>query len=334
MSDITMTTGTSGDPNTTSLPVPVGGMALRGIDHAIAGMTVEIGAVPKTHDAPAVMGGWKFRGVEDAIAALRPVQIKFGVNIMPFVEKVLVEVVSGEKPFVLSTVTVRYVLTHAGTGTQRSAKVVGQGVDKADKSVAKAMSNAYKTFVWQTFAVSVDDSVIDSESDVSGFEGTRQPQQRTPAQQPAKPASFPVPTAQVPQPAAQAQQYQAPPQAQAGGNKSFAGITEKMAYRLMAASTQRSNTIGMHGHAIIAHSLRLMGLPVAEGLDNDGLKQHLVKNCPGRPSPAYEKLYDTINGFDPAWATMASPAPAAAPAPPQPVQTGALPFISDDDIPF
>jgi hypothetical protein len=321
----------------------VSGTALAGIDHAIHCMTRDIGSVGLTNKAPDIIGGYSFRGINDALAALRPVQLQYGVNIIPSLNDVKVNFIESSKgTFILTTIDITYELVHAGTGTSREVTVVGQGMDKSDKGAAKAMSNAYKSFVWETFSVTIEDATIDAEAsfDEPGYSGyqvnpTPGPGPPTP---PANPASATPAVAPQAAPRAPAAAPRPPAQSGNGGaatvsGSQYSGITEPMAKRLIAAGAGRGQALPnaegkpTHGFDIINWALGICGLQYfPSGSHSVEVRQHLMATCP--PDPVYGRLYEVINNFDPAWVEN----PSLAPTGPAPVSGGAV--GDDSEIPF
>jgi hypothetical protein len=66
-------------------------------------------------------------------------------------------VISSSHEGELTTVTVDYTITDGDTGEAVTIKSVGQGKDKGDKGVYKAITGAYKYFLMKTFLMSSGD---------------------------------------------------------------------------------------------------------------------------------------------------------------------------------
>lgn len=98
--------------------------------------------------------GYAFRSIDDVVNAIAPVLAKHGLFYAPSTERVE----TSERPTrsggtqIMAVATVRYTVYGPG-GDCFEAVTVGQGLDTSDKSINKAATGAYKTFLTQTFAI-------------------------------------------------------------------------------------------------------------------------------------------------------------------------------------
>lgn len=98
---------------------------------------------------------YNFRGIDDVYNSLSPLMAKHGLVCVPFVISSPITkdkaTKSGGSDF-LTTIEVEYRL-FAPNGQMVVAKVFGEGSDRGDKSINKAMSSAYKNMAFQLFAI-------------------------------------------------------------------------------------------------------------------------------------------------------------------------------------
>lgn len=98
---------------------------------------------------------YNFRGIDDVYNSLSPLMAKHGLVCVPFVVSSPITkdkaTKSGGSDF-LTTIEVEYRL-YAPNGQMVVAKVFGEGSDRGDKSINKAMSSAYKNMAFQLFAI-------------------------------------------------------------------------------------------------------------------------------------------------------------------------------------
>ena len=142
----------------------------------------DIGHIGKDKTAKTDKFSYKFRGIEDVYNAVGPVLVKYGVFIVPSVKSLSVKQVStyGGKSATQIVMEVAYRF-YAPDGSFVEAITVGESIDTSDKAANKAMSDAMKYAVWQTFCIPT--LAVDSETDDL--------QQAPPPQQPAPPAQAP-----------------------------------------------------------------------------------------------------------------------------------------------
>lgn len=131
---------------------------------ALSEVMESVGSIAKTQTN--TFDRYKFRGIDDVYNALHPALLKAGVVVIPTVEKCertsLPTAKGGEQQLVEVTVTFKFA---AHDGSSVFARVPGEGSDRGDKAVNKAMSAAYKTAMFQVFCIPVEGGSIDSEKD-------------------------------------------------------------------------------------------------------------------------------------------------------------------------
>ena len=121
---------------------------------------------------------YNFRGIDDVYNALSPLMAKHGLVCVPFVLSTPITkdkaTKSGGSDF-LTTIEVEYRL-YAPNGQMVVAKVFGEGSDRGDKSINKAMSSAYKNMAFQLFAIPTEG---DHDTENHSPEYTQQPKQQS-----------------------------------------------------------------------------------------------------------------------------------------------------------
>lgn len=144
--------------------------------------------------------GYAFRSIDDVLNALSTVLPAHKLAVLPRV----IDLTQGErataKGGVLFTavVTIEYDVVSAEDGSSHTVRMIGEGMDSADKAIAKAASAAYKSAMLQTFCIPVEGQGEDRDADYT----TPQP---TAAPKPA-PAPAARPLAAVPDERAQLRQ--------------------------------------------------------------------------------------------------------------------------------
>lgn len=108
---------------------------------------------------------YQFRGIDDVYNALGPVLARHGLVIFPKVlKRELIERTS-QKGGVMIHAILDIEYTFAGPdGSSVSVPVIGEALDRGDKSINKAFSAAYKLAVFQTFCIPVQGADSESES--------------------------------------------------------------------------------------------------------------------------------------------------------------------------
>jgi hypothetical protein len=123
----------------------------------------DIGAVTKTDFN--TYDKYKFRGIDAVMNALNPAMRKNGIFVVPTVLEHHQEERQSKKGDVLiyTTCKVKYTF-YADDGSFLDAIVVGEAMDRSDKSTNKAMSAAFKYACFQTFCIPTEE-MQDSEQD-------------------------------------------------------------------------------------------------------------------------------------------------------------------------
>ena len=123
----------------------------------------DIGAVTKTDFN--TYDKYKFRGIDAVMNALNPAMRKNGIFVVPTVLEHHQEERTSRKGEMLiyTTCKVKYTF-FADDGSSLDAIVVGEAMDRSDKSTNKAMSAAFKYACFQTFCIPTEE-MQDSEQD-------------------------------------------------------------------------------------------------------------------------------------------------------------------------
>lgn len=127
-----------------------------GIYKAIAAVLSDVGAVGK--DGQNAFDKYRYRSIDAVMNAMHPAMAKYGVFVMPEVLEQSREERGSRSGGVLiySVIKVRYTF-YAEDGSSLTATVIGEGMDKGDKSVNKAMSAAFKYALFQVFCIPTDE---------------------------------------------------------------------------------------------------------------------------------------------------------------------------------
>jgi len=130
---------------------------------AICGVMEDVGAVKKTDRNE--FDKYMYRGIDAVMNALQPAMIKHHIFVIPEVidQKREDRVSKKGDPMIYSVTTVKYRFT-ADDGSYVTAVVIGEAMDRGDKSMNKAMSAAFKYACFQTFCIPTEE-MIDSEKD-------------------------------------------------------------------------------------------------------------------------------------------------------------------------
>jgi hypothetical protein len=100
---------------------------------------------------------YAFRGIEDITKALQPLLVKHGIVITPAASVVSVEPLpsKGTKgDWTRTTLSVTYTIRLRDSTDWADATTIGVGDDNGDKGANKAMSQAFKYLLLQTFCIS------------------------------------------------------------------------------------------------------------------------------------------------------------------------------------
>lgn len=127
-----------------------------GIYKAIAAVLSDVGAVGK--DGQNAFDKYRYRSIDAVMNAMHPAMAKYGVFVMPEVLEQSREERGSRNGGVLiySIIKVKYTF-YAEDGSSLTATVIGEGMDRGDKSVNKAMSAAFKYALFQVFCIPTDE---------------------------------------------------------------------------------------------------------------------------------------------------------------------------------
>ena len=133
------------------------------IYEAIANVMKDVGAVSK--DDSNDFDHYKYRGIDAVMNALNPAMVKHHVFVTPTVIDSSREERAGKNGtnMVYSILTVKYTF-YTDDGSSVECVVIGEAMDRSDKSTNKAMSAAFKYACFQTFCIPTDE-MIDSETE-------------------------------------------------------------------------------------------------------------------------------------------------------------------------
>jgi hypothetical protein len=170
-----MTTSTKATPAAPSAPV-----AHTNLIAALSAVMDEIGSVKKEQFNQNQR--YNFRGIDAVVNASSPVFRRHGVLVFPTLIDAQYDAVAARNGGAMThtKVIVSYTFRHVGSDESLVATVPGEAFDSGDKSVAKAMSVAFRIALLQTLSLPTDDPDPDSQS----YErGTGQPNATRPAAQ-------------------------------------------------------------------------------------------------------------------------------------------------------
>jgi hypothetical protein len=111
-------------------------------------------------DSKNLFDNYQFRGIDAVYQALSQLLSKHGLLILPRItHKELVER-EGQKGNALfyTTLTIEYDFICVEDGSRYTAVVMGEAMDRSDKSLNKAMTAAYKYLCFQAFSIPVQGS--------------------------------------------------------------------------------------------------------------------------------------------------------------------------------
>ena len=129
------------------------------IHAAICGVMADVGAVSKNDRNE--FDKYKYRGIDAVMNALYPAMVKNHVFVTPTVLEATREdrVSRGkQEPLIYSVLKVKYTF-YTDDGSSVDAIVVGEALDRSDKSTNKAMSAAYKYACFQTFCIPTEEFI-------------------------------------------------------------------------------------------------------------------------------------------------------------------------------
>lgn len=141
---------------------------------AIVATMKDIGAVGK--DQTNTFDKYKFRGIDDVYNALSPAMTKNGIFVVPKVLRMTQEDRASKNGGTqIHTVLDMEYTFYAVDGSNIVAQVVGEAMDRSDKSVNKAMSAAFKYACFQTFCIPTEEMKdADAESPEAGQKVARE----------------------------------------------------------------------------------------------------------------------------------------------------------------
>lgn len=153
-------------------------MAEAKIYSAICGVMEDVGAVKKTDEN--TFDHYKYRGIDAVMNALQPAMVKHHIFVIPQVlEQVREDRLSRKgEPMIYSVTKVQYRFT-ADDGSYVEAVVIGEAMDRGDKSMNKAMSAAFKYACFQTFCIPTEE-MIDSETESPEIAPTEEQEKKIP----------------------------------------------------------------------------------------------------------------------------------------------------------
>lgn len=133
------------------------------IFEAIANVMKDVGVVSKGDSND--FDHYKYRGIDAVMNALNPAMVKHHVFVTPTVIDSSREERTGKNgtSMVYSILTVKYTF-YTDDGSSVECVVIGEAMDRSDKSTNKAMSAAFKYACFQTFCIPTEE-MIDSESE-------------------------------------------------------------------------------------------------------------------------------------------------------------------------
>jgi hypothetical protein len=140
-------------------------MSERTIFKALTGVQSALSAQGISKDQTNNFDKYKFRGIDDVLNAMAPILAKHGVLIIPSVKNYETKQVPTAKGGVQNhtTILVEYTL-YDTEGDSVHHMAVGEAMDRGDKSINKAMSAAFKYFLFQAFCIPLQGQDADGES--------------------------------------------------------------------------------------------------------------------------------------------------------------------------
>ena len=138
-------------------------MAGAKIFEAISNVMKDVGVVGKNDKND--FDHYKYRGIDAVMNALNPAMVKHKVFVTPTVLESQREERVGKNGtnMVYSVLTVKYTF-YTDDGSSVDCVVVGEAMDRSDKSTNKAMAAAFKYACFQTFCIPTEE-MIDSETE-------------------------------------------------------------------------------------------------------------------------------------------------------------------------
>ena len=150
------------------------------IHELIGKAMMDIGPIAKTKKNREQ--GYNFRGIDDVYNALSPILSKYGLFVIPRVLERTREERQTAKGYrlIYTVLKIQYTM-YAPDGSSVEGITEGEGMDSADKSTNKAMSAAYKYFMFQLFNIPTEEAV-DADAETPPPSEPVPPQKPTPPQ--------------------------------------------------------------------------------------------------------------------------------------------------------
>ncbi len=128
------------------------------IDAAVLAVMREVPYVRKTGKVE-VGRGYTYASEADLIASLRPCMLAHDLTLTPLNAEVVFQDQYPVKDGTMNRVCLRvaYRLAHAESGEHLTVVTIGEGADRGDKAVPKALTGAYKYALRQLFGVETGD---------------------------------------------------------------------------------------------------------------------------------------------------------------------------------
>lgn len=151
---------------------------------AIAEVLKDVGAVGK--DSKNTFDKYNYRSIDAVMNAMHPAMANHGVFVSPEVLEMTREERQSNNgnTLIYSVAKVKYTF-YTEDGSSVTATVIGEGMDRGDKSINKAMSAAFKYALFQVFCIPTEE-MVDSEAESPAVD-SRKPAQQNTRQQAAQP---------------------------------------------------------------------------------------------------------------------------------------------------
>lgn len=132
-------------------------MTQRTIFKALSAVQSDLSKVGISKNQKNTHQGYKFRGIDDVLNTLAPILAKHGVLIIPNVLSKEIKTSNTRNGGIASHVIVEvgFVL-YDQEGDSICHTAYGEALDTSDKAVNKAMTAAYKYFLFQAFCIPID----------------------------------------------------------------------------------------------------------------------------------------------------------------------------------
>lgn len=138
---------------------------------AIAGITGDLAKTGIAKNDINKFDNYKYRGIDAVYNALAPLLAKHGLCVLPrVVARESVERTSAKGGTLLhTTLTVEFDLVAAEDSSKHTICAIGEGMDRGDKSINKAMTAAYKYAMFELFCIPTEGDDADGDfHEVSG----------------------------------------------------------------------------------------------------------------------------------------------------------------------